>query len=161
MAIAILVIFWVVIGGGVVLVAMSATKKPKSDDARGSRAIGAVFAVGLAVMFIVGTFAIPAVIMVDNGNADQDAPGGVHLTQAEVHGRELFASTCSKCHVLRASDSVGEIGPDLDQLRPPAALVLNAIQNGVQGPLSHMPPGLYNGSNARDIAAYVQAVAGR
>jgi mono/diheme cytochrome c family protein len=162
MAIAVLVIFWVVLGIGVLLVAMAATKKPKSDDDRGSRTGSVAVAVALAALFIVGTFAIPAVVMIDNTDANAKAIGGVHLNDAQVHGRELFATTCAQCHTLRASNAVGETGPNLDQLRPPAALVLDAIKNGrARGGMGQMPSGLLTGEDAKDVASYVQAVAGR
>jgi hypothetical protein len=92
MAIAVLVIVWVVLGAGVVLVAMSATRKPQSEDERGSRAGRLAFGVGLTLLVILGAVAIPAVVMIDNSDSNAEAKGGVDLTAGEVRGRELFAA---------------------------------------------------------------------
>ncbi len=162
MAIAVLVIFWVVIGIGVVLVAMAATRKPPSDDDRGSKAGRIAFGVGMAVIFVVGAIAIPAVVMVDNSDADKKARGGVDLTDAQAHGRQLFATNCATCHTLAASNAVGMVGPNLDVLRPQAALILNALEEGrARGGMGQMPANLLTGEDAKDVASYVQAVAGR
>ncbi|MCW3008617.1 MAG: c-type cytochrome [Solirubrobacterales bacterium] len=161
MGIAVLVIFWVVVGILVVGVAMSATKKPNDEEGR-SRVGTAVFGLGVAVLIVVGLAVLPAWILVDNTDADAKTVGGVHLNDAQVHGRELFAANCAQCHTLRASNAIGETGPNLDTLRPKAALVLDAIKNGrARGGMGQMPAGLLAGDDAKDVASYVQAVAGR
>ena len=53
-----------------------------------------------------------------------------NLTAAEEHGRELFGMRCTQCHTLAASKAVAQVGPNLDTLRPPKALVLDALKNG-------------------------------
>ena len=35
------------------------------------------------------------------------------------------------CHTLESAESVGKIGPNLDQLRPTAGRIERAIENGV------------------------------
>ena len=52
-------------------------------------------------------------------------------------------------------------GPNLDQLKPPKALVLDAVLNGRQRGAGTMPAGLYTGQDAEDVASYVAAVAGK
>lgn len=53
-------------------------------------------------------------------------------------GKRLFASgaqpSCTVCHTLRDADSTGEVGPVLDELRPDAGRVAQALRNGV-GPM--------------------------
>ena len=161
MAIAVLVIVWVVLGAGVVLVAMSATRKPRSEDERGSRAGRLAFSGGLTLLIVLGAIAIPAVVMIDNAGSNAEAKGGVDLTEGEVHGRELFTANCAVCHTLSASNAVGRVGPDLDVLRPPKALVLDAIKNGRARGIGQMPANLVSGEDAQDVADYVAAVAGR
>lgn len=161
MAIAVLVIFWVVIGTGVVLVAMAATRKPQRDDDRGSRAGRLTFGVGLTVLTVLGVIVIPAVVMIDNGDSNAEAKGGVDLTAGEVRGRELFAENCAVCHTLSASNAVGRVGPNFDRVPPPKALVLDAIKNGRARGVGQMPAGLLSGEDAQDVADYVAAVAGR
>jgi len=161
MAIAVLVIVWVVLGAGVVLVAMSATRKPRAEDDRGSRAGRLAFGVGLTLLVVLGAIAIPAVVMIDNADSNAEAKGGVDLTAAEVRGRELFATNCAVCHTMSASNAVGRVGPNFDVLRPPKALVLDAIKNGRARGVGQMPANLVSGEDAQDVADYVAALAGR
>ena len=58
------------------------------------------------------------------------------LTQTEMaRGKKLFNDTatppCGVCHTLQSAESVGKIGPNLDQLRPTAGRIERAIENGV------------------------------
>jgi mono/diheme cytochrome c family protein len=68
-----------------------------------------------------------------------------------------FATTCGACHTLANAGTTGQVGPNLDTLKPDAARVLHQIQVG-GGP---MPPGLLTGQDAQDVANYVAAVAGK
>jgi ferredoxin-NADP reductase len=46
-------------------------------------------------------------------------------------GRTVFATAgCGDCHSLEAAGADGQSGPDLDELRPDAALVRDAVTNG-------------------------------
>ena len=74
--------------------------------------------------------------------------------------------SCANCHTLRASNSVGTVGPDLDVKLvgvPPRrqAFVENAVLSGRASGNGNMPAGLYTGEDAKAVAAYVAAVAGR
>ena len=55
----------------------------------------------------------------------------------------------------------GAIGPNLDKLRPPASLVLDAVSNGRARGIGTMPADIVQGKDARDVAAFVAKVAGR
>ncbi|MDX6388478.1 MAG: quinohemoprotein ethanol dehydrogenase [Gaiellaceae bacterium] len=68
-----------------------------------------------------------------------------------------FTSTCGGCHTLADAGTKGAVGPNLDQLKPDAARVERQILNG--GKI--MPPKLLTGQDAKDVAAYVAAVAGK
>ncbi len=125
---------------------------------RGSRA-GALL-MGLAVLLI--GVAVPVAVAISNNSHDAgQAPGGVDLTSAEIKGRSVFAQKCSTCHTLQASNAVGRVGPNLDNLRPPKGLVLDAIKNGRARGQGQMPAGLVDGEDAQDVAAYIAAAAGR
>jgi mono/diheme cytochrome c family protein len=118
----------------------------------------------IGLLTLVSALAITAAILISihNGqDAPRNGPGGVHLTADEGTGRGLFAHTCATCHTLAAVHAVARIGPDLDVLKPPRALVLYAIRNGFAGPGGQMPAGLYTGKDASDIASFVASVAGR
>lgn len=118
----------------------------------------------LSVMLVVtvafGAGIPVAVLAANHDNQSKKAPGGVKLTASEQHGRKIFAKNCSTCHTLAASNAVGKVGPSLDQIRPVAALTLNAIQLGRARGQGQMPAGLVDGQDAKDVAAYVAATAG-
>jgi mono/diheme cytochrome c family protein len=71
----------------------------------------------------------------------------------------VFAHTCGSCHALRAAQSNGLFGPDLDAARPLAAEVRRMIRTGSLDGV--MQPGLLKGERARRVADYVARVAGR
>ena len=68
-----------------------------------------------------------------------------------------FTSTCGGCHTLADAGTKGAVGPNLDQLKPDEARVEHQIANGG----AVMPPKLLTGQDAKDVAAYVAAVAGK
>ena len=72
-------------------------------------------------------------------------------------GRELFSNTCGGCHTLADAETNGASGPNLDELRPDADRVKEAI---AEGP-GIMPENLYEGAEADQVAQYVAEVAGR
>jgi cytochrome c6 len=74
-------------------------------------------------------------------------------------GKQLFAATCGQCHTLRAAGTSGEVGPNLDQLKPSTARVLAAIKNGGTG-RGIMPTNIYTGQKAQQVAEFVSQVAG-
>jgi mono/diheme cytochrome c family protein len=131
-----------------------------SDRAKERRAMfGAIGLLALVSAVVIGA---AIWIAIDNGrDAPLNGPSGIHLTADEGSGRQLFARTCATCHTLSAVNAVARIGPDLDVLKPPKALVLYAIQHGFAGQGGQMPAGLYSGKDANDIASFVAAVAGR
>ena len=38
---------------------------------------------------------------------------------------------CGVCHTLKAAGSAGNIGPDLDQLKPPISQIIYTVTNGI------------------------------
>ena len=45
-------------------------------------------------------------------------------------GDAIFKSNCSTCHTLAAANAKGTVGPNLDQIKPPLAVVRNQVLNG-------------------------------
>jgi mono/diheme cytochrome c family protein len=46
-------------------------------------------------------------------------------------GRAIFMTAgCAKCHTLKAAGATGEIGPDLDSLKPSVAKVKFQVEHG-------------------------------
>ncbi len=159
-AVSVLVAVILAIGFIVVASAFAGRRKPGNEPP--ARESNALLYIGVAFVSIGIGLGIPALILVRNADhADRKAVGGVHLTASEAQGREMFAKNCATCHTLRAANAVGKIGPNLDVLQPPSALVLNAIQIGRARGSGNMPAGLLTGGDAKDVAAYIAAVAGR
>ena len=129
----------------------------RSGLSRGNRRATA-FGVG-AIVVLLGVL-VPVLILGGNSKEDK-GPGGVALSDADVDGREVFAQNCSNCHTLKGANAVGVVGPDLDELRPPKALVLDAIKNGRARGNGQMPADVVDGQDAENVAAFVNKVAGR
>ncbi len=162
-------LFWVVLGLGVLFVAMrggprGARNTLHLESKAGQRALTAV----IVVVFAFGLI-VPALVLAFNG-ADKASvgPGGLHLTAQQQKGRELFSHACNLCHTLQAANAVGRTGPNLDVLLPNVsatvagrrALVLSAIMEGRARGYGQMPALLYQGKEAEDVAEFVAAVAG-
>jgi mono/diheme cytochrome c family protein len=157
------VLAWVVLGLGLLLIALSggpsgALQRLQSQG-RGSRK-AAIVLFALAVL-VLGVGVPLAVISSVEARDDIPEANVSNLTAAEKHGRELFGQRCSQCHTLAASKAVAQVGPDLDTLRPPKALVLDAIKNGRARGNGQMAAGLYQGEDADDVAAYVAKAVGQ
>lgn len=77
-------------------------------------------------------------------------------------GKKLFTQAaqppCALCHTLRDAASAGAVGPVLDELRPDAARVANALRNG----LGNMPSYRDSLSEAQiqALALYVSRASG-
>jgi len=157
----IVLVLWLLLGGGVLLLALSG-----GPAALGRRVVGdgaltkRLRVVGLIVAAAFG-IAVPIAVAVDNGqDKAREGPGGITLTKDETVGRQLFSQTCATCHTLAAAAAVGHVGPDLGVLLPHESLVLYAIKNGFAQGRGQMPAGTYSGPQAADVAKFVAAVAG-
>jgi len=158
------VIAFVVLGVSVVLVAMGGGPKTAREQLLHRQGRAASRSTGLIIAGVIAAFgiAIPAVVMAVNAeDGSKNAPGGVELNSGEENGREIFADLCSTCHTLSASNAVGKVGPDLDELRAPKELILNALEAGRANGRGQMPAELVDGEDAEDVANYIVAVAGR
>ncbi len=82
-------------------------------------------------------------------------PGGGAEGDAAA-GEAVFASAgCGGCHALEAAGASGAVGPNLDDAKPDAALVVDRVTNGA----GVMPPfgGDLSEQQIKDVAAYVVA----
>jgi cytochrome c6 len=159
----IFVLFWVVLGLGLLLIALSggpsgAFQRLQSQSRGGRKTAVVFFVVSLIVLGAV----VPALVITGVEARDDIPEANVsNLTDAEQHGRELFAQRCTQCHTLKASKSVAQVGPDLDTLRPTKEIVLDAIKNGRSRGNGQMAANLYTGEDAQDVAAYVAKAVGQ
>jgi len=48
-------------------------------------------------------------------------------------GKDIFVNkaVCSTCHILKDADSDGQIGPNLNVIRPNKMTVINVVTNGI------------------------------
>jgi mono/diheme cytochrome c family protein len=88
--------------------------------------------------------------------------GGRAPAQDGERGKRIFTETaqppCALCHTLRAASSTGEIGPNLDDMKPDLDKVRRAVKNGV----GNMPPfgDTLSDAEIEAVAAFVAAAAG-
>ena len=84
---------------------------------------------------------------------------------ADILGKQIFQNggggmpACSVCHILADAGGAGEIGPNLDEMMPPADRGRAAGHDGVG-----VMPAFGEGLSAEEIdavASYVASVAGR
>ena len=92
----------------------------------------------------------------DDGGGGGGTGTGGGATQEAGAPAETFKTTCGGCHTLSAAGTNGQVGPDLDELKPDADRVTQAIE---QGP-GVMPENLLKGAEADAVANYVADNAG-
>jgi mono/diheme cytochrome c family protein len=159
----IFVLVWVVLGLGLLFIAMSggpsgAAGRLMSTSRIGRRVAIVLFALSLVVLGAV----VPAAVVSAVSNKDDIPEANVsNLTESEKNGRELFGLRCANCHTLAAANAIASVGPNLDQLRPNKELVLDAIENGRSRGNGQMAPGLYTGQDAEDVANFVAKAVGQ
>ena len=73
-------------------------------------------------------------------------------------GKVVFTTNCGGCHTLSDAGTSGTVGPNLDDAKPVAALVVDRATNG----MGVMPPfkGTLTEQQIADVAAYVSTAAG-
>jgi mono/diheme cytochrome c family protein len=163
MAVLVFTLLFVTLGLTVLFVALSGgpggARKRMASQSRRTRRIALVNF--LLAVVILGLGIPAAVIATVDARDDVPEANVSNLTAAEKHGRELFGQRCGNCHTLTASHTVARVGPNLDTLRPPKALILNAIHNGRARGNGQMASDLVEGKDAEDVAAYVAKAVGQ
>jgi mono/diheme cytochrome c family protein len=77
-----------------------------------------------------------------------------------AQGKQVFATAgCTSCHTLKDAGSTGTVGPNLDDAKPPKALVLDRVTNG-KGVMPSFK-GQLTPTQIAAVAAYVSSVAGQ
>jgi cytochrome c6 len=79
---------------------------------------------------------------------------------ATPNGKQIFASAgCGGCHTLKDAGSSGNVGPNLDQLKPSKDRVAKQVTNG--GPIMPAFKDKLTVAQIEAVAAYVAKVAGK
>jgi mono/diheme cytochrome c family protein len=163
MAVLVFTAIFVALGLGVLFVAMSGgmggARKRMASQSRGTRRLALVnFILGVVILGV----AIPAAVIATVEARDDIPEANVsNLTTAEKEGRVLFAQRCANCHTLKAAAAVAQVGPNLDDLRPPKNLVLDAINNGRARGNGNMAAQLVEGEDAEHVADFVAKAVGQ
>jgi mono/diheme cytochrome c family protein len=90
------------------------------------------------------------------GGADTGAETSSGSGSGGIDAKSTFASTCGGCHTLKAADTNGQVGPNLDEIKPDAETVKKTIKEGP----SVMPANLLEGAEADAVAQFVADNAG-
>ena len=161
MALLAIVLLFLVTGLGVFFFAMSGgrggARQRAKPAGRGGRTLAVAAFVG--VLVVLGLVVPVSVVVAEKDRSSIPEAGVTHLTALQKHGRELFGERCANCHTLPAAGANASVGPNLAQLRPPKALVLDAIHNGRANGNGQMAADLVEGQDAEAVAEFV-AVAG-
>jgi glucose dehydrogenase len=74
-------------------------------------------------------------------------------------GKTVFSSNCASCHTLADADAHGNVGPNLDDLKPDESTVEQQVRNGGGG----MPAfdGRLSDAQITAVSKYVSSVAGQ
>jgi cytochrome c6 len=97
--------------------------------------------VGIALVTVVvaAAMAVPAFAATNPGNPKR--------------GKTIFVANCSTCHVLKAANSRGTIGPNLDKRKPTYAKIVLIVTNG-KGVMTAYKNVLKK-TQIQDVAAFV------
>jgi mono/diheme cytochrome c family protein len=152
---------FVLLGIGIIFVAFSGGPG-RAREAYLTRG-GRFFRFSMLLLYVGLGLAVPALIIADR----EPAEGGTGPLKEEKastaleDGKELFRQTCASCHTLAAANARGVTGPDLDSVGEMTVdRVTTAIRVGGTGQ-NRMPAGLLEGDDAKSVAEYLAAVAGK
>jgi cytochrome c553 len=84
-----------------------------------------------------------------------EAPAATPPSSANADaGKQVFVTaSCGSCHTMKAAGSNGEIGPNLDQLKPNFGTIVHQVEVG-GGPMPAFK-GQLSDQQIQDVAAYV------
>jgi mono/diheme cytochrome c family protein len=84
--------------------------------------------------------------------------GGGGAQQASAQGKQVFTQNCGGCHTLKDAGTNGQVGPNLDTLKPDKPTVKKQVLTG-GGPMPSFKGNLSN-AQINAVATYVSSVAG-
>ena len=96
-------------------------------------------AIGLVTAALAAAIAVPAFAVTNPGSAKK--------------GKPIFVANCVTCHVLKAANGRGTIGPNLDQKRPAYSKIVLRVTNGKSPMIAYK--GTLTKTQIQDVAAFV------
>ena len=78
--------------------------------------------------------------------------------QASAAGKEVFTQNCGSCHTLSDAGTSGQVGPNLDQLKPSESKVEAQVKSG--GGAMPSFEGTLSSAQIKAVAQYVSSAAG-
>jgi mono/diheme cytochrome c family protein len=159
----VVVIAFVALALGVLFVAMSGgSRRGRERGGSSGRRTRRAWIGGFLVSLLVLGVGVPAAVIA-TVEARDDIPDAnvANLTTQEKQGRTLFGERCKLCHALKAANATANVGPNLDQLRPPRALVIDAIENGRSRGNGQMAADIVEGAETEAVAAFVAKATGQ
>ncbi len=91
--------------------------------------------------------------------AGTGGPGAKPPSQLGNDGKAIFSSQCASCHTLKAAAANGTVGPNLDQLKPPKAIVQHQVEVG--GGVMPSFKGKLTPQQIAAVASFVSSSAGK
>src|SRR5205814_396902 len=85
--------------------------------------------------------------------------GGLVSGGDKEAGKKLFSEKCGGCHTLADAGTTGTTGPNLDQLKPPFAIVQRQVING--GAIMPAFKSVLSAAQIRAVATYVSSHTGK
>ena len=79
--------------------------------------------------------------------------------QANAQGKQVFTQSCGGCHTLKDAGTTGNVGPNLDDLKPDEATVQRQVTNG--GGAMPAFKGQLSEAQIQAVAEYVSSAAGK
>jgi mono/diheme cytochrome c family protein len=106
--------------------------------------------------YVASVAALPA----RSGGGGGTTTGGGGSGGGTASGEDVFASAgCASCHTLAAAGASGTVGPNLDQAKPDAELVVDRVTNG-QGAMPSFKDSLSE-DQIQAVADFVSRNAGK
>jgi mono/diheme cytochrome c family protein len=88
------------------------------------------------------------------------AVAGTGVTaERPTDGKSIFTTSCGSCHTLGDAGTSGAVGPNLDEAKPSAELVVDRVTNG-QGAMPSFKDSL-DAQQIQAVSEYVSGAAGR
>jgi mono/diheme cytochrome c family protein len=119
---------------------------------------------------LTAVFGIVALLLVGCGGGDSGGSAGSGTTTQQsstsgggtasaAEGKQIFTQNCGGCHTLADAGTNGQVGPNLDDLKPDEATVERQVTDGG----GRMPAfkGRLSAAQIKAVATYVSSVAGK